>query len=450
MMTPEQQIKQQLAMGTRAQADVANYEAKMRLAKALQEKQVSRSPDGFMSPFSIAAKVLDDSRARQIGRENRPLLEAARKQATEAINAKEQFGLDSALRKMRQTDTELQQGQDSLDQKAYQYGRTMQHNKDRLAFDKSKGDDVKLTNKAGDIISARAGADGYYYDQQGNRLGSEWYKYDKPTGSSRYGYGAASKTELDALYKKINKMSPALNAARDVNEMLSDYAVGGKYENVDDMSGVGAVSGASTLAGSAARWFEKTFGSDADSEEAQQNKQRVSRFASLILKQQAGASQTMHETRKILEGLGLSSDNTDLVDEVAFVRAWPKIQQAIQNDLADIRATTTDAAYDHYMVNNTDAKTNIFSEENRFKPLDMKNRDGSAEREKQQQDATVRQNTENLSGALLPKAEEREEYNPTPTLGVLKFGDREGDWEYIGDPETDPEGLEESSWRQWR
>jgi hypothetical protein len=193
---------------------------------------------------------------------------------------------------------------------------------DRLAA-RSTIDVVHKSTNAPAILTSDGR--GNFYDGEGKLVNIDDYALrQKASGLSASGLNRG----LREFGKELREAQPFVNTVKRINELVTPYGIGGEKEG-QEVPGIGVIIGSRGPVGQFARFVKGTpIGDELFS--------LVTDLSSIKLRENAGTAQTLVETRTVLAGLGLDGVN----DPAVFLKHWPEIVTAIQNDLRTLAAST--------------------------------------------------------------------------------------------------------------
>lgn len=350
----ENQYKQLAALmtqGAEAQAQYDQSADDLKRAFQLQATGANapQMADGYISPLHAIREVIAGSRGRKMEREARPTLEKARQMVAQGRAATQNAGLAQALQKLSMQDRAV----------GVQEAQVAQM-QDNAAFRQSQQKPINLVSVDGVPATGTIDAQGQLYIDGQPVNGSEWLvnPMHRPTGGGGSGQNA---TDLNRFYKKLEPIQPMLSAADDITKMLQNYGVGGKYQDVENIAGLGGFTSGTGVLGDVSRAVETRSGA-VDSAESAKNYSTIRNFVSKILRAEGGTAQTLQETRNILGAMGLTSDNLSALDEEVFLRRWPEIVASLERSVGNIKSTTPDSTRDAYIANTQRDNTANFFE----------------------------------------------------------------------------------------
>ena len=355
-----EELQRALRQGSDAKARLAGLDEQYQQAQDRGVATTKKDRYGQVSPLSVLADVVGQSRSRRDMRELAPQREAARSNIAQHENAQ---GLFNAVRQQEQ-DSQIQANW--TDGHALKLAQQSQSEAREVSRQEELAAKLALESQIGKpttVWDIETGArQDITFDPQGNPFtlttqGLEepfdmtGYSTTKPEKVDKNGkYGGltpnAIQTGLKEYEKKLKPVESMVEAVARLDSALSPYAKGGAKEG-QDIGGIGGIGGqrgegVTGHIGDAWRWIDDVTTSGVGDSATISN--AVAGVIAPIIRNQAGLAQTMSETKKVIDAYGLQN----ISNEKDFLRAYPYIKKAIEADLARIQRTTLPEVKEYY------------------------------------------------------------------------------------------------------
>ena len=343
------------ALGAKAKSTLDSLGRKRTRADSLMDytANMPKGSFGVVSPYEIAAQVLGNSQGRRQNRLLDKQSEGLQQSISQGEAGKYRAGLEQAALKARGERDKW--GYDAQTAAEKQAESVRQYEATASAKASAKGNPITMmdtdgTNPVTGYMTGRG-----FVDKKGNLVDiSRKVPWDKE-GAGGAGGGVARKpltagqmqTGLKDLEKVLKPIEGVHQSMLKLDELLLPYTKGGvkQDEGIGGIGGWGGQRGEGWggTAGDVIRYVDDatTIGEAGDS---QKISSAISGLIAPIIRDQAGLAQTMSETKKVIDKLGLQA----IGDEETFLDAYPQLKAAMRRDLDRIRRTRSPEVLEFY------------------------------------------------------------------------------------------------------
>lgn len=340
------QVLQALRGGTAAKAMLPGLQQQQQRAMALRDQPLADIDEktGYMSPFQAAANMIKKSRAEKEVQRLDPMIAQTMMAGIEGDRGLQEYKLKQALAKQQE---DKRQWQADFDEKVAGREQAMDIAKMQTAHlgggtpqtyvDPDTGEAVTFYKRAGsDMMFDEAGNEAVV----GNRIPIDQYnkiiksqsdkdKEDKLTPNQL-------RAELKDYRKDVNNYMPIIQSINALNETLMQ-----QDDLESDIPGIGYLEGGSGTLSSVVRGVKDLF--DSEDGASKVYAQWTGVIAPLI-REQAGLAQTQTELQRVEKTFG----SDWLTDEDVFREQYPKVMQALSDDLDTMDRTYSKQTKDFY------------------------------------------------------------------------------------------------------
>ena len=325
-----EELQRALRQGSDAKARLAGLDEQYQQAQDRGVATTEKDRYGQVSPLSVLADVVGQSRSRRDMRELAPQREAARSNIAQHENAQ---GLFNAVRQQEQ-DNQIQANW--TDDHALKLAQQRQSEAREVSRQEELAAKLDLESQVGEpttVWDIETGArQDITFDPQGNPFtlttqglqepfdmtGFSTTKPEKATKNSKYGglTPNALQTGLKEYRKALNPLAPIIQGVNNLNSMLAKLPDANK-----DIPGIGRLEGGSTWGAQLLR--------AAGSQEGENIHAAWTQTIAPLIREQAGLAQTQTELKRVEQAYGADW----LSNEETFRTAYPEIMKALETDL---------------------------------------------------------------------------------------------------------------------
>lgn len=360
-----------LALRQKAQgeADLMGLDEEYARASNLRDNTKSKiNKYGTVSPLSLVADVINQSRGRKEMRELAPQRTAARTAISDNANAlplyQEQIAADKTAYDKTQdvlaqsnTDAAAKEsirrfGLTQATAKAKQNALDAKNKQDRIDKMDGRTNATYINPTSQETFTVQIGVNGQaqVFDKDNKPTGmnitdlvpyKDWIAQQKALAEAKSGGGLSStalQTGLDKLEKKIKPVESMQLAVERLDAVLAPYAKGGakEGEKIGGIGGIGGMRGEGITGHIGDVWRYLDDATTSGQGDSAEMSNAVAGVIAPIIRNQAGLAQTMSETKKVIDAYGLQN----ISNEEDMLKALPYIKEAIKRDLDRINSTT--------------------------------------------------------------------------------------------------------------
>ena len=363
-----------LALRQKAQgeADLMGLDEEYARASNLRDNTKSKiNKYGTVSPLSLVADVINQSRGRKEMRELAPQRTAARTAISDNANALPLYQEQIAANKTAYDKTQDVLAQSNTDKAAKEsirrFGLTQataktkqdaldaKNKQDRLDKMNERTNATYINPTSQETFTVQIGVNGqaqvFDIDNKPTEMNitdlvpyNDWIAQQKALAKAEAESGSgglslnALQTGLDKLEKKIKPVESMQLAVERLDAVLAPYAKGGakEGEKIGGIGGIGGMRGEGITGHIGDVWRYLDDATTSGQGDSAEMSNAVAGVIAPIIRNQAGLAQTMSETKKVIDAYGLQN----ISNEEDMLKALPYIKEAIKRDLDRINNTT--------------------------------------------------------------------------------------------------------------